>query len=112
MDKDLADLRSLVDCRTVLEQAGWTPDKAESSVNAAKYRKGSTQIVIVTHQGKGWFDPLADARGDVIALAQHVWGGSLGHARKALRPLAGILPKLRPEQQAKPPVASLDAAHV
>lgn len=25
-----------------------------------------------------------------MALAQHVWGGNLGHVRKALRPLAGI----------------------
>ena len=110
MDQELAELRSRVDCRTVLEAAGWTLDKAESSVNAAKYRGGSAQIVIVTHQGKGWFDPLADARGDVIALAQHLWGGSIGHARKALRPLAGIAPKMRPEHQVKPPPTPLDAA--
>ena len=33
----------------------------------------------------------------MIALAQRLWGGNLGHARKALRPLAGILPSLLPE---------------
>ena len=52
--------------------------------------------MIVTHEGRGWFDPLNDARGDVIALAQHVWGGNLGQARQALRRLAGIAPQLAP----------------
>ena len=51
----------------MLEQAGWELDQAESSAHAVKYRGGSAQIVIVTHQAKEWFDPLADARGDVIA---------------------------------------------
>ena len=93
---ELAELRQRVDCRTVLERAGWKLDAKESSRLAAKYRSGPGRIVIVTHQGKGWFDPLDDKRGDVIALAQYVWGGNLGHARKALRPLAGIEPELMP----------------
>lgn len=110
MDKELEDLRNFVDCRTVLEEAGWRLDKAESTAHAVKYRGGSAQIVIVTHKGKGWFDPLADARGDVIALAQHLWGGSLGHARKALRPLAGIAPELRLwRHEITPSPAPLDA---
>lgn len=98
MDRELEDLRRLVDCRAVLESAGWTLDRAQSSQNAAKYRGGSAQIVIVTHQGKGWFDPLSDARGDVFALAQHLWGGSFGQARKALRPLAGTVPTMVPKE--------------
>lgn len=94
-DRDeLTELRQRVDCRTVLERAGWEMDGKESSRRAVKYRQGAGRIVIVTHEGKGWFDPLDDKRGDVIALAQHVWGGTLGHARKNLRPLAGIAPKL------------------
>lgn len=93
---ELAELRQRVDCRTVLERAGWELDARESTRRAAKYRQGAGHIVIVTHEGKGWFDPLDDKRGDVIALAQHVWGGNLGHARKNLRPLAGIAPKLVP----------------
>lgn len=115
MDKELESLRNLVDCRAVLECAGWELDQAESSANAAKYRGTAARIVIVTHQGKGWFDPLADARGDVIALAQYVWGGSLGHARKALRPLAGIAPQMRTRQhlESYPPAPStLDAPKV
>ncbi len=93
---ELVELRARVDCRSVLEAAGWELDAHESTRRAAKYRQGAGQIVIVTHEGKGWFDPLNDRRGDVLALAQHVWGGNLGHARKALRPLAGIAPKLLP----------------
>jgi hypothetical protein len=95
-DDELADLRARVDCRTVLERDGWELDGQASTRHAVKYRGGAGRIVIVTHEGKGWFDPLNDQRGDVIALAQHIWGGTLGHARKALRPLAGIEPKLQP----------------
>ncbi|WP_454888841.1 DUF3991 domain-containing protein [Sphingobium indicum] len=98
-----------MDCRAVLERAGWSFDAPESTSNAAKFRNGSN-IVIVTHDGRGWFDPLNDARGDVIALAQHVWGGSIGHARKALRPMAGIAPTLTPSFRERKPPAPLDAA--
>jgi hypothetical protein len=96
MDPEIEQLRRQLDCRAVLECAGWALDKRQSSVNAAKYRGGQAQIVIVTHQGQGWFDPLSDARGDVFALAQYLWGGSFGDARKALRPLAGMAPTLLP----------------
>ncbi len=96
-DRDeLAELRQRVDCRTVLERAGWELDARESTRQAAKYRQGAGRIVIVTHEGRGWFAPLDDKRGDVIALAQHVWGGNLGHTRRALRPLAGIVPQPLP----------------
>jgi hypothetical protein len=95
-DDELAELRERVDCRTVLERDGWELDAQASTRHAVKYRGGAGRIVIVTHEGKGWFDPLNDRRGDVLALAQHVWGGTLGHARKNLRPLAGIAPKLPP----------------
>lgn len=107
-DQELDDLRARVDCRAVLEQAGWRFDMAESTSNAAKFRDGSN-IVIVTHDGRRWFDPLNDARGDVIALAQHLWGGTIGHARKALRPIAGITPALTSEFRDKAPPAPLDA---
>lgn len=93
-DAELDELRARVDCRTVLERAGWTLDRGESTANAMKYRLGTGRIVIVTHQGKGWFDAVADGRGDVLALAQYLHGGTLGHARRRLRPLAGIAPTL------------------
>lgn len=105
---ELDELRARVDCRTVLEAGGWELDAKESTRGAVKYRNGAGRIVIVTHEGKGWFDPLNDKRGDALALAQYVWGGNLGHARKALRPLAGIAPRLVPMHQSAPTV-SIDA---
>ena len=110
-DSELDELRARVDCRAVLEQAGWQFDQAESTANAAKFRDGSN-IVIVTHDGRGWFDPLNDARGDVIALAQHLWGGTIGHARKALRPIAGITPALTASLRAHAPPTPIDAGRV
>ena len=101
---ELDELRARVDCRTVLEAGGWELDAKESTRGAVKYRNGAGRIVIVTHEGKGWFDPLNDKRGDALALAQYVWGGNLGHARKALRPLAGIAPKMVPMRQSAPTV--------
>ena len=96
-DAELFELRARVDCRVVLERAGWLLDKKESTRRAAKYRRGAGEIIIVTQDGKGWFDPMAEAsRGDVIALAQKLWAGNLGQARKTLRPLAGIAPLLMP----------------
>ncbi|MBU8541746.1 DUF3991 and TOPRIM domain-containing protein [Falsiroseomonas tokyonensis] len=99
-DNEIDALRARVDCRTVLERAGWQLDIAESTRRAVKYRLGAGRIVIVTHEGRGWFDPLGSGRGDVLALAQHVWGGTLGHARQRLRPLAGIAPSLQPAEAA------------
>ena len=34
--------------------------------------------MIVTHEGRGWFDPVNGGKGDVLALGQLVWGGTLG----------------------------------
>jgi hypothetical protein len=93
-DDELTELRERVDCRAVLERAGWELDIRDSTRGAAKYRQGAGRIVIVTHEGRGWFDPVNGGRGDVLTLAQYVWGGTLGHARKHLRPLAGIVPTM------------------
>ncbi len=108
-DAELDDLRGQVDCRVVLEKAGWLLDAMESTAHAAKYRDGPARIVIVTHQGKGWFDPLNNAHGDVIALAQHLWGGTLGHARKTLRPLAGLPPGPKTCHDSQPAPTRVDA---
>ena len=36
-------------------------DVAESTRKAVKYRRGEGEIVIVVHDGRGWFDPLSEA---------------------------------------------------
>ncbi|WP_434730677.1 DUF3991 and toprim domain-containing protein [Rhizobium binae] len=66
--EELEALRARVSCEAVLEQAGYQIDLKESTRRAVKYRQGGN-IVIVTHAGCGWFDPLSDEKGDVFGLA-------------------------------------------
>ena len=37
--------------------AGLAADRAESSRASLKYRRGEGEIVIVNHDGRGWWDP-------------------------------------------------------
>jgi hypothetical protein len=70
--KDLEILRGKVSCAAVLESNGWAIDIKESTRRAVKYRRRQGEIIIVTHNGLGWFDPLSDAKGDVFALSRHL----------------------------------------
>ncbi|MCI0429127.1 MAG: DUF3991 and toprim domain-containing protein [Rhodospirillales bacterium] len=89
-DQELEQLRMRVDCRVVLERDGWTLDRRESTRRAVKYRRGAGKIIIVIHGGRGWFDPLSDAKGDVFTLARFLWGGSFRDVCASLRPLVGV----------------------
>nr|WP_247750315.1 DUF3991 and toprim domain-containing protein [Rhizobium sp. 16-449-1b] len=60
-------MREAVSCVAVLEEAGFAVDMKESTRRAVKFRRGA-EIIIVTHNGRGWFDPLSDDKGDVFAL--------------------------------------------
>jgi hypothetical protein len=91
-DREIEELRKAVDCRVLLERDGWALDRKESTRKAVKYRRGQGEIIIVIHEGRGWFDPLSDKKGDVFNLAQALWGSSFGAARVALRPFAGVAP--------------------
>ncbi len=71
--EEIEKLREAVRCAILLEQAGFAVDVKESTGRAVKFRRGA-EIIIVTHEGRGWFDPLSDDKGDVFALA-----GLLGH---------------------------------
>lgn len=68
---ELEELRYRVTCAAVLEKAGFAIDLRESTRRAIKYRR-ATAIVIVIHEGRGWFDPLSDAKGDVFSLVEHL----------------------------------------
>ena len=70
---DLEELKEKVVCGAVLETAGFAVDKRESTRKAVKYRRGG-DIIIVIHDGKGWFDPLSEAKGDVFRLVEHLNG--------------------------------------
>ncbi|MBB4189021.1 hypothetical protein GGE07_005700 [Sinorhizobium terangae] len=66
-------MRERVTCSAVLETSGFAIDVRESTRRAVKFRRGS-QIVIVTHEGRGWFDPLSDSKGDIFSLVAHLDG--------------------------------------
>jgi hypothetical protein len=54
----------------VLEQTPpcWKLDRKESTKLSLKYRQGKVEILIVSHAGRGWWDPTSDAKGDVFRL--------------------------------------------
>ncbi|MBO0134273.1 DUF3991 and toprim domain-containing protein [Agrobacterium burrii] len=86
----LEDLRDRVPCAVLLEQAGFAVDVKESTRRALKYRR-NTEIVIVIHEGRGWFDPLSDMKGDVFSLAEHLEGISFVEALDQVAALVGIV---------------------
>ncbi|MGV1964180.1 DUF3991 and toprim domain-containing protein [Agrobacterium sp. 22-222-1] len=90
--RKLEDLRDRVPCAVLLEQAGFAVDVKESTRRALKYRR-NTEIVIVIHEGRGWFDPLSDAKGDVFSLAEHLHGVSFVEALNHVAALVGLVAK-------------------
>ena len=70
-DTEIQRLKTSVSCAVVLERLPpvWRLDAAESTRRSLKYRRGAGEIVIVNHDGHGWWDPLSEARGDVFGLA-------------------------------------------
>lgn len=94
-DQELEELRRGVSCATVLERLPppWLLDRKGSTRSQLKYRRGEGEIIIVNHEGRGWWDPTSDAKGDVFDLVQHLEPGlSFGHVRKILRPFIGLTP--------------------
>ena len=94
-DPEIEDLRDKVHCAVVLEHTPptWKLDRRESTKLSLKYRRGKGEILIVSHNGKGWWDPTSDAKGDVFGLVQMLEPGiNFGHVRKRLREFAGLSP--------------------
>jgi hypothetical protein len=94
-DKDIEWLKANVSCAVLLERLPpvWRLDRAESSRASLKYRRGEAEILIVNHDGRGWWDPLSDAKGDIFNLVQHLDPGlSFPEARRVLGDFAGIAP--------------------
>lgn len=88
---DLEELRGKVPCSAVLEEAGFALDRKESTRKAIKYRRDS-EIIIVIHEGKGWFDPLGDEKGDVFNLVEHLRGVRFVEAMHEVAGLVGFVP--------------------
>jgi hypothetical protein len=60
--------------------------------------------MIVSHAGRGWWDPTSDATGDVFGLVQRLEPGlTFGHARKRLQEFAGLSPSFPPADRAGAP---------
>jgi hypothetical protein len=98
-DPEVDELRDKVHCAVVLERTPppWKLDRRESTKLSLKYRRGKGEILIVSHAGRGWWDPTSDAKGDVFALVQRLEPGlTFGHVRKRLREFAGVSPRFTP----------------
>lgn len=88
-------LKASVSCAALLERLPpvWRLDRAESTRRSLKYRRGPGEIVIVNHDGRGWWDPLSKAKGDVFTLVQYLDPSlTFVGACRVLRGLAGITP--------------------
>lgn len=92
-DEELAKLKAGVDCALLLERDGYSLDRKDSTRRCLKYRRGAGEVLIVNHGGQGWWDPMSQAKGDVLTLAQRLDPGlNLGQVRKLLRGLVGMTP--------------------
>ncbi len=92
-DAELELFRREVSCAALLERwpAGWRLDRRESTRRALKYRRGEGEILIINHDGHGWWDPQSSAKGDVFDLVQHLDPSlNFGQVRKELRRLVGV----------------------
>ncbi len=89
--RELEELKGRVLCAVVLEKAGFAIDLKESTRRAVKHRRGG-DIIIVIHEGRGWFDPLSDAKGDVFSLVQHLDGVAFTEALTRAADLVGFRP--------------------
>ena len=113
-DVELDQLRAGVSCAALLEQLqpGWLLDKEGSTAKCLKYRRGSGEVLIVNHGGRGWWDPMSDAKGDVFSLTQHLDPRlNFGQVRKLLRGMVGMRPS-HPEPERKPAKADTPAVPV
>src|SRR5271163_1986941 len=92
-DAELELFRREVSCAALLERwpAGWRLDRRESTRRSLKYRRGEGEILIINHDGRGWWDPQSAAKGDVFDLVQHLDPSlNFGRVRKELRRLVGV----------------------
>jgi hypothetical protein len=98
-DAEVQRLLACTHCGAVLEKLGdgWTLDRRESSRNALKYRRGPGEILIISHGGRGWWDPQSEAKGDAFDLVQRLQPAlNFGRVRRELRQLVGIQPTCPP----------------
>ena len=94
-DPETEFLRSRVSCAALLEgwQPPWRLDRRESTSNAPKYRRGEGEVLIVNHQGRGWWDPRSLRKGDLFDLVQFLDPSlNFGRVRQVLRRFVSSTP--------------------
>ena len=94
-DTEIEWLKAGVSCAALLEGLPpvWRLDHAESSRRSLKYRRGPGEILIVNHDGHGWWDPLSARKGDIFTLVRHLDPGlNFGAVCLVLRGFVGIAP--------------------
>ena len=89
---DTEKLREKVPCAALLEKDHWKVDLKQSTRRAIKYRRGGGEILIVIHEGRGWFDPLSDDKGDVFDLARRLGAESFPAALDLVADSLGYTP--------------------
>lgn len=105
-DTEIEWLKESVSCAALLERLPpvWRLDRAESTRDSLKYRRGEGEILIVNHQGRGWWDPLSERKGDIFTLVQCLNPGlDFGAARRMLRRFAGVAPSFPETGRARRP---------
>ena len=88
-------LKAGVSCAALLERLPpvWRLDHVESTRRSLKYRRGSGEILIVNHDGRGWWDPQSESKGDIFSLVRHLDPAlSFGAVCLVLRGFVGIAP--------------------
>ncbi|TCU33584.1 DUF3991 and toprim domain-containing protein [Rhizobium azibense] len=98
--EEIEQLRKTVGCGAVLETSGFAVDVRESTRRAMKFRRGS-EIIIVTHEGRGWFDPLGDEKGDVFSLMSHLEHVGFHECCERIAALIGFRPSVPAWQGSK-----------
>jgi hypothetical protein len=110
-EAELEQFRSAVDCAALLEN--WSPpwqlDELESTRRALKYRRADGEILIINHNGRGWWDPQSQAKGDIFNLVQYLDPDlKFPQVCERLRRLVGVAPRFpvepRVRRKAKPAV--------
>jgi hypothetical protein len=94
-DPEIEQLKAGLNCAALLERIPpvWRLDRGESTRHALKYRRGDGEVLIVNHEGRGWWDPQSERKGDVFSLVQYLEPGlNFGEVRRVLRPFVGISP--------------------
>ena len=104
---DLDLFRRDVNCAALLERLPppWHLDRKESTRRALKYRRDKGEVLIINHEGRGWWDPLSPAKGDIFDLVQFLDPSlSFDQVCQVLRPFVGITPSFPQTDRPKRPI--------